>query len=86
MSDTTLSTTVKMLAAFVAGSALGLATGLMLAPTTGKQARKKLGKQSKKLAKKLSTLVRYEQRNKRGRTSKTKPRKRAGVENAEALT
>lgn len=43
------------------GGLLGLGAGLLLAPTTGKQARKKIGKRSKKLARKLAGYIGTEQ-------------------------
>ena len=44
------------------GGALGLAAGILMAPTTGKQARKKIGKKSKKLAKQLAGYVGMEEK------------------------
>lgn len=66
-----MNNTVKILAAFVVGSAMGIAAGLMMAPTTGKQARKKLGKKSRKLAKKLAGMVKKEQPAQRSRKRTT---------------
>jgi gas vesicle protein len=39
------------------GAALGVSAGLLLAPTSGKQARKKISKKSKKLARKMAGYV-----------------------------
>lgn len=72
--------TVKIFAAFVIGSAMGMAAGMMIAPTTGKQARKKLGKKSKKLAKKLAGMVKKEQRTQRtGTRRKSAPAEKTKV-------
>ena len=49
--------TGKIIAGFVFGSLIGVATGLLLAPTTGKQARKKIGKKSKTLAKQVAGYI-----------------------------
>lgn len=49
--------TLKYIAGFLLGSAFGLTAGLLLAPTTGKQARKKMSKKSMKLAKKMAGYV-----------------------------
>lgn len=52
-----MNTTFKLAIGFLAGSIVGLATGLLVAPTTGKQARKKLSKKSRKLAKQMAGYV-----------------------------
>jgi gas vesicle protein len=52
---------LKFITGLLVGSALGLCAGLLLAPTTGKQARKKIGKRSKKLAKKMASYIGMEQ-------------------------
>lgn len=49
--------TGKIITGFLLGSMVGIITGLMIAPTSGKQARKKLGKKSKKLAKQVAGYV-----------------------------
>lgn len=49
--------TIKYIAGFLLGSAFGLTAGLLLAPTTGKQARKKISKKSMKLARKMAGYV-----------------------------
>ena len=46
--------TGKIIAGFLFGSLIGLTTGLLLAPTTGKQARKKIGKKSKNIARQVA--------------------------------
>jgi gas vesicle protein len=57
-----MNNTIKIFAGFILGTAFGLAAGLLLAPTTGKQARKKIGKKSKKLAKKMAGYVGMEEK------------------------
>ena len=52
-----MDTMIKFGAGFLAGVALGMATGLLMAPTTGKQARKKLTKKSRKLAKMMAGYI-----------------------------
>lgn len=52
-----MDTSIKVGIGFLAGSLMGVAVGLLMAPTTGKQARKKLGKKSRKLAKKMAAYV-----------------------------
>lgn len=39
------------------GSVVGMAAGLLLAPTTGKQARRKISKKSKKLARQMAGYI-----------------------------
>lgn len=63
--------TGKIIAGFVLGSLIGVATGLLLAPTTGKQARKKIGKKSKKIAKQVAGYIGME-KTIQGATSKQK--------------
>lgn len=46
--------TGKIIAGFLFGSLIGLTTGLLLAPTSGKQARKKIGKKSKNIARQVA--------------------------------
>ena len=52
-----MNSAVKFIFGFLIGGAMGVSAGLLMAPTTGKQARKKLDKKSKKLAKKLAGMV-----------------------------
>jgi len=52
-----MNTTIKLIAGFLLGSVCGLAAGLLIAPTSGKQARKKISKKSKKLAKKMAGYI-----------------------------
>lgn len=54
--------TAKVLTVFFAGSVFGMLAGLLLAPTSGKQARKKIGKKSKKLAKKVASYIGMEEK------------------------
>ena len=54
--------TLKFIGGFLLGGACGVAAGLLMAPTTGKQARKKLGKKSRKLARKMAELVGQEEK------------------------
>lgn len=44
----TLNTTMKVVGAFLLGTAIGTATGLLVAPSSGNSARKQLKKKSKK--------------------------------------
>ena len=53
---------VRLVTGFLLGGALGLATGLLVAPVSGKQARKKIGKKSKKLARGLAGYFGNEQK------------------------
>ena len=71
-----MNTTVKLIAGFLFGSVCGLAAGLLIAPTSGKQARKKISKKSKKLARKMAGYIGMEDkdhvapaRRKNGKTS-----------------
>ena len=48
---------IKFIGAFLIGGAMGLAAGLLAAPTSGKQTRKKLGKKSKKLARQMAGYI-----------------------------
>ena len=57
-----MNNTVKIFAGFLFGAACGVAAGLLVAPTTGKQARKKISKKSKKLAKKMAGYVGMEEK------------------------
>jgi gas vesicle protein len=57
-----MNSAIKFIAGFLLGGACGMAAGLLMAPTTGKQARKKLGKKSKKLARKMAGLIRKEEK------------------------
>jgi gas vesicle protein len=57
-----MNSTAKIVAGFLLGSICGLAAGLLMAPTTGKQARKKIGKKSKKLARKMAGYVGMEEK------------------------
>lgn len=57
-----MNNTIKIFAGFLIGTVCGLATGLLAAPTTGKQARKKIGKKSKKLAKKMAGYIGMEEK------------------------
>ena len=52
-----MNNTIKIFAGFLLGTVCGLAAGLLVAPTSGKQARKKIGKKSKKLAKKMAGYI-----------------------------
>jgi gas vesicle protein len=52
-----MNTTVRLIAGFLLGSVCGLAAGLLIAPTSGKQARKKISKKSKKLARKMAGYI-----------------------------
>ncbi len=52
-----MNNTVRFISGLLVGGLLGLGAGLLLAPTTGKQARKKIGKRSKKLARKLAGYI-----------------------------
>jgi gas vesicle protein len=52
----------KVIMGFVLGSLIGMAAGLLIAPTTGKQARKKIGKQSKKIAKQVAGYIGVEEK------------------------
>ena len=49
--------TGKIIAGFLFGSLIGLTTGLLLAPTTGKRARKKIGKRSKNIARQVAGYI-----------------------------
>jgi gas vesicle protein len=49
--------TLKILSGFLLGAVLGMAAGLLVAPTTGRQARKKLSKKSKKLARQMAGYI-----------------------------
>lgn len=62
---------IKYIAGFLLGSAFGLTAGLLLAPTTGKQARKKISKKSRKLARKMAGYVGMEDKF-QGATAKRK--------------
>ncbi|MEX2233200.1 MAG: YtxH domain-containing protein [Cyclobacteriaceae bacterium] len=57
-----MNNTVRIFAGFLLGTVCGLAAGLLVAPTTGKQARKKIGKKSKKLAKKMAGYIGMEEK------------------------
>ena len=65
---------IKFISGLLLGSVIGAGAGLLLAPSTGKQTRKKLGKKSKKLARKMAALMGKEDkiqgvaRRKNGRT------------------
>jgi len=52
----------KIIIGFMLGSLMGMATGLLFAPTTGKQTRKKIGKQSKKIAKQVAGYIGVEEK------------------------
>ena len=52
-----MNTTAKVLVGFLVGTALGAVTGLLMAPNTGRTARKNLNKKAKKLVKQLETFV-----------------------------
>ena len=44
-----MNSTVKLLGAFVAGAAIGIAAGILIAPDSGRKTRKKLLNESKRL-------------------------------------
>lgn len=48
-----MNTNTKIISGFLMGAALGTATGLILAPSSGKKTRKKLKAESKRLANEL---------------------------------
>lgn len=52
---------MKFITGLLVGGALGLGAGLLLAPATGKQARKKIRKASRKLARKMAGYMGLEQ-------------------------
>lgn len=52
---------IRFMSGLLLGGVLGLGAGLLLAPSTGKQTRKKIGKKSKKLARKLAGYIGAEQ-------------------------
>lgn len=57
-----MNTTLKILTGFLVGAALGTATGLLMAPTTGTRARKNINKKAKKLLKQIESLVAKEKK------------------------
>ena len=48
-----MNTNTKIISGFLIGAAMGAATGLILAPSSGKKTRKKLKAESKRLANEL---------------------------------
>lgn len=57
-----MDTAIKFGIGFLVGSVFGLSAGLLLAPTTGKHARKKLGKRSMRLAKTIAEYIGMEEK------------------------
>ena len=54
--------TLKIVSGFLLGAVLGITAGLLVAPTTGRQARKKLSKKSKKLARQMAGYIGIEEK------------------------
>lgn len=54
--------TGKIITGFLLGSMIGIVTGLLVAPTSGKQARKKIGKKSKRIAKQVAGYIGREEK------------------------
>lgn len=52
-----MNTTAKVIVGFVIGAAFGAVTGLLMAPSTGRTARKNLNKKAKKFVKRIEGLV-----------------------------
>lgn len=57
MNRNTMNTTGKIIAGILFGAVIGVAAGLLVAPTSGKRTRKSLEKKSKKLAKQMAGYV-----------------------------
>jgi gas vesicle protein len=52
-----MNTTAKIIVGFLIGTALGTATGLLMAPAAGTRTRKDLNKKAKKLVKQIEGIV-----------------------------
>ena len=48
---------IRFISGLLLVAAIGMGAGVLMAPSTGKQTRKKLGKKSRKLAKKMAALM-----------------------------
>lgn len=52
-----MNNTGKIMIGFLLGGMIGMATGLLIAPASGKQTRKKISKRSKKLAEQVAGYI-----------------------------
>lgn len=52
-----MNNTGKIIIGFLLGGMIGMATGLLIAPGSGKQTMKKISKRSKKLAKQVAGYI-----------------------------
>lgn len=72
-----MNTEAKVIAGFLIGAAIGMVTGLMIAPTTGNTARKNLNRKAKKLVRKLEGYMGIQHKTGRKTKSTTTAARRA---------
>jgi gas vesicle protein len=59
-----MNSTGKIIIGFVVGAAIGTVTALLMAPSTGKTARKNINKKAKKLVKQIESAMGRQQKRK----------------------